>query len=326
LKNTTIQVKGGKMSEVGISYLDYYIPGEELPIGDFLAGIDETSIPPNFKDKAAYEKFIASVLELKSIRIEPRQSEPEMVGGLLEKMFSRHEIEPAEIDLIILAQEPPLSRMTNLAQFIQYSYKMNRAFVMHTSGNLCTNIEVALDTACSLMDSRQDLNNILIIGAIKVEETEKRIIGTYGIFGDGAGIMLVSRRDRKIKLLDSEILCDGSFYKVDLNTDYTTIHSQNYLTSINNLIGRNSLEDELIDKIIIQNANPLLVSQCIALAGFDNEKIFSDNFGKYGHLDCLDFLINLKDATRDNPGPGEKLILSLGIGWAGTYVSSLLSY
>jgi 3-oxoacyl-[acyl-carrier-protein] synthase III len=314
------------MTDVGISYLDYYIPGEELAIDDFLASIGETSVPPNFKDKAAYEKFIASVLELKSIRIETRQAEPEMVGGLLEKMFSRPGIEPADIDLVILAQEPALSQMRNLAQFIQYSYKMSGAYVMHTSGNLCTNIEVALDTACSLMDSRQDLNNILIIGAIKVEETEKRIIGTYGIYGDGAGIMLVSRRDSKIKLLDSEILCDGSFYKGDLNADYTTIHSRNYLTTINNLIGRNSLENEMIDKIIIQNANPLLVSQCISLAGLDNDKIFSHNFGKYGHLDCLDFLINLKDAARDTPDPGEKLALSLGIGWAGTYVSSLLSY
>jgi 3-oxoacyl-[acyl-carrier-protein] synthase III len=314
------------MTDVGISYLDYYVPGEELSIGDFLAGISETSLPPNFKNKAAYEKFIDSVLELKSLRIETRRAEPEMLGVLLEKMFSRHDIEPADIDLVILAQEPLLSQMRNLAQFIQYSYKMSRAYVMHASGNLCTNIEVALDTACSLMDSRQDLNNILIIGAIKVEETKKRIIGTYGIFGDGAGIMLVSRRDSKIKLLDSEILCDGSFYKIDLNADYTTIHSQNYLTSITNLIGRNSLEDEMIDKIIIQNANPLLVSQCIALAGFDKKKIFSGNFGKYGHLYCLDFLINLKDATRDNPDPGEKLILSLGIGWSGTYVSSLLSY
>jgi 3-oxoacyl-[acyl-carrier-protein] synthase III len=249
-----------------------------------------------------------------------------MVGGLLAKMFDQRQIQPAEIDLVILAQEPALSRMRNLAQFIQYSYKMSGAYVMHTSGNLCTNIEVALDTACTLIESRQDLNNILIIGAIKVEKPENRIIGTYGIYGDGAGIMLVSRRDSKIKLLDSEIFCDGSFYKIDLNADYTTIHSRNYLVSINGLIGRNSLEDEMIDKIIVQNANPLLVSQCITLAGLDNDKIFSGNFGKYGHLDCLDFLVNLKDAARDNPEPGEKLILSVGIGWAGTYVSSLLSY
>ena len=314
------------MTGIGISYLDYYVPGEELYIDDFLAGIDETSMPPNFKNKAAYEKFIGSVLELKSIRIETRQTEPEMVGGLLKKMFSQYHIEPADIDLVILAQEPALSRMRNLAQFVRYSYKMNRAYVMHLAGNLCTNIEVALDTACSLMDSRQDLNNILIIGALKVEKPDNRIIGTYGIYGDGAGIMLVSRRDSKIKLLDSKILCDGSFYKIDLNSDYTTIHSQNYLASINELIGRNALEDEMIEKIIVQNANPLLVSQCIALAGFDNNKIFSENFGKYGHLDCLDFLVNLKDATRDASNPGEKLILSVGIGWAGTYVTSLLSY
>jgi len=314
------------MTDVGISYLDYYIPGEELSIGDFLANIAETSIPSNFKDKAAYEKFIGSVLELKSIRIETRQAEPEMVGGLVEKMFSQHNIEPADIDLVILAQEPALSRMRNLAQFIQYSYKMSRAYVMHTAGNLCTNIEVALDMACSLMDSRQDLNNILILGAIKVEQPENRIIGTYGIYGDGAGIMLVSRSDSKIKLLDSQIFCDGSFYKINLNDDYTTIHSRNYLASINELIGRNALENEMIDKIIVQNANPLLVSQCISLAGLDNDKIFSDNFGKYGHLDCLDFLVNLKDVTRNAPESGEKLVLSVGIGWAGTYVTSLLSY
>lgn len=314
------------MTDAGISYLDYYVPQEKLLIADFLAGIDETSLPPRFKNKTVYEKFIDSVLELKSIRIENQRAEPEMLGFLLERMFDRHDIEPEDIDMIILAQEPALSQMRNLAQFIQYSYKMNRAYVMQTCGNLCTNIEITLDMACSLINSRQDLNNILIIGAIKVEEPELRILGTYGIYGDGAGIMLINNRDCKIQLLDNEILCDGSFYKLDLNADNTTIHSQNYLTSINGLIGRNSLEDEMIDKIIIQNANPLLVSQCINAAGFDNDKIFSENFGKYGHLDCLDFLVNLKDAAVNDPESGENLILSIGIGWAGTYVSSLLSY
>ena len=59
----------------GITYIDYYIPQEELSVSDFLDVIDVKSVPASFKDKREYKMFLENVLRLKSLRIETKKDE-----------------------------------------------------------------------------------------------------------------------------------------------------------------------------------------------------------------------------------------------------------
>ncbi len=81
-----------------------------------------------------------------------------------------------------------------------------------------------------------------------------------------------------------------------------------------------------MEKIIIPNSNTLLVSQCLAAAGLKGDKLFMDNQGKYGHMDTVDFVINLKDLIESGTYKREGCIFSFGTGSTGTYISTLLSF
>jgi 3-oxoacyl-[acyl-carrier-protein] synthase III len=309
----------------GITYIDYYIPKEELSIANFLENIDMASIPKNFNGKQEYGEFAASVLNLKSIRIESRLDEAEMIGGLIERLFDTREVKPEDIDVMILAQEKSPHQKVNLPQFLQHKYKMSKAYIVTASGNYCANVEVALNIADLLVKGSDRLKNILIVSFLKVENMEKRVFATYGIVGDAAGIMLLNSDRGKIKLIDNEIISRGMLYNVDLNKDNSLIHSKYYAKCIVDLMKKNSLNNNNIKRVIIQNANPLMISQILDSRGLGSGKIFTANIGKYGHMDCLDFLINLKDLTDNETFNKDDFILAFGTGYAGTYISSLFS-
>lgn len=316
----------------GITYIDYYIPEEEVSISDLLDRIDVKSVPPCFKTKQEYAGFIEKILKLKSLRVETKLDAAAMISKLIERMFRTQDVKAEEIDVIMFAQEPHFFQQENIAKYLQYKYKMDNAYTVNISGNLCANNEIALSAADSLCQSRKDVDNILIVSATKTEGLDKRLFGTFSIVGDAAGIMLFSRTKSRekyyVKLLDNVIMSDGSFHDVNVNDDNSLLHCKSYSKCIVDLIKKNSLKNENIDTIMIPNANSLLVSQCLAAAGLKTDKIFLDNLSKYGHLDCVDFLINLKDILDDGVVDinSDGYIFSFGTGATGSYVSSLLSF
>lgn len=314
----------------GITYIDYYIPEEEMIITDLLENIDVKSVPPSFKTKLEYAVFIESILKLKSIRVETKLDAADMIGVLIERMFNTQDVKAEEIDVVMFAQEPEAFRKKNLAKYLQHRFKMSNAYTVNVSGNLCANNEIALKIAGSLCRSHKDVNSILIVSAAKPESIDKRVFGTFAIAGDAAGIMLVSSKNRggkyNLRLLDNVIMSDGSFHDVDVNVDSSLVHCKSYSMCIMELIKKNSLRDESIEKIIIPNANTMMISQCLAAAGLKTNKIFSNNIGKYGHMDCVDFPINLKDMLDEGIVNKNRYVFSFGTGSIGTYVSSLLSF
>lgn len=312
------------MIEPSIKYIDYYIPEEELSIDNFIDIIDVNSIPKVFKNKKEYLLFIEDILSLKTIRIENTLEPSSMIGKLIEKLFNKGIIKPEEIDIIILAQEPGLNGQKNLAQFLQNKYEMDNSYVFNVSGNNCVNIEIAVDIAFNLIKNNDNMHNILIISSTKTNNINDRIIGAYGIFGDGAGIMLISDINSGIKLIDKVILCNSELYEMNFNVDNSIVHCQFYFKCITELLKKKNLTDDNIKTIIIQNANPMLVTQCISSAGLKQDKIFRNNLGKYGHLNQLDFLVNLKDVWEDESLNKTGYILSFGSGWAGTYVATII--
>ncbi len=316
---------------IGLNYIDYYIPTQELPVSRFLNAIDEKSVPPSFKNKQEYQMFIENILKLKGIRVEANLDEVAMIGGLIEKVFDSEKIEPKDIDIIIATQEPELVTQQNLAKILQLKYKMGRSFIINATGNQCANIEVAIYLASSILHNHQNLNNIMIISSNKAETIDKRTFGTYAVVGDGAGIMLMSNNvdingKYRLRLVDNVIISNAKLYDADINADNAIAHCISYVKCISDLMEKNSISDDNIEKIIIQNANPLMISQCMASAGLDKKKIFTNNIGKYGHMEYVDFMINLKDALDEGIGNKDRYLLTFGTGSAGSYVACLFAF
>lgn len=307
----------------GLMYMDYYIPEDKISIEQLLEDVDECYFPTAFPDKEEYTLFAESVLNLDHIRITKDLDSKDMVNGLIKKMFTMISVIPSEIDFVITTQDAGEDYTKNFGQYLINEYNLSNATTVNISGNHCANLDVAFSIADKFIKSGKDY--VLVIDILKVKSSKNRIIGSYGILGDSSGILLFSSTNSIITLIDTYTLVNGKLFDADLNKDYSMLHIKYYLSGIQKLRSRHQSEFLNLRSIIVQNANPLLITQAIKLSGLDTGLIFTENFGLFGHMNSLDFLINLKSVVQDNLflNAGD-CVLSIGVGWAGTYVFTLL--
>jgi 3-oxoacyl-[acyl-carrier-protein] synthase III len=309
------------MATPGIGYLDYYIPDQTLPVEGFLAQLEDKDIPVLFPGKAEFGDFIDNVLRLDSIRIEEQMGETEMLEDLIQKMFDEQVVEPADVQLIILLFEDKIEGKKNPGHFLQYKFGMSNATILNLSGNHCANLDVAIGLAARLCQG--ETRNILILSVTKKQSPEGRVVGTYGILGDGAALAIVRREDKVLDLKDQVMIAKGMLYEADMTKNNTLVHTRYIRKSVNEILRRNSLAAADIDKVVIQNANPLLQLQTLTEMNFDPKSVFTENIGRYGHLDTIDLVVNLHGVIGLPCSREGARILTIGLGWAGTYVATL---
>lgn len=315
------------MPGIKTAHLSYYVPENRVSIRNLLDSVAEKDIPASFESKEAFGDFIREELKIEEIRIEDKLSDQEMLTNTVEKIFVDAAAEPREIDLIVLAQEEDQRQKLNLGQYIQYEFGMDNAYVLSLSGNHCANIDHALTLSTQISKANENIRNILILGNVKVTSLKDRLVGTYGVLSDGSGTMLLRKDGKGPRLVDSCALSAGRFHETDVNRDDSLILMKYYVKALRDVLAKTGIGTADISHIITQNANPVLTNQCLEMAGLDPEKIFMENQTRYSHLDCLDFLVNLKDLVTSIESSKEKgFILSFGTGWAGSFISSILSY
>jgi 3-oxoacyl-[acyl-carrier-protein] synthase III len=305
----------------GIKYMDYYVPKTHLGINDLIDRMSDNAVPRLFNGKEEYKLFANAVLDLRTVKIEQQMDEYEMLRILVEQMFDKISIDPSSVDMIVLLSERRTSQ--NLAQLIQFKFEMSNAFVLNLSGNHCANFDVAISTLARI--NAHEINNVLILNATLIPDIDSRIIGTYGVLGDAAGVMLLSKQDVALSIVDACNINNGRLYEANVQQDNTLLHTKYMIKCLSTLINKGSLKITDLKKVVVQNANPLLNAHIITHAGIDSSKIFDSNFGKHGHLDCLDLLVNLQDVMNSSELKQGDRILSLGMGWAGSYSSILFS-
>lgn len=309
------------MNNFNLHYLDYYLPETVLSVKDLVDLVDEHVIPPVFENKAEYLMFTKDILEQENVLVETQFSEVEMINGLLTKFFSGSTIKPNEIDLIITCQEGNQNTSESFVKCLQHEHKMTNANVMNISGNHCANVPVIWDFIRSMQNS---MRHILIVAGNKTVNHNDRILGAYGILSDGAGIALLSVDPGICSMKNQVKLSNGSLYKVDMNKDNSLLHYKYMTAGVKKLLENGSLPVDSLASVIPQNANILLLSKVTMGLGIDTRKIFTQNISRSGHVDSVDFIINLKDILDEGKLTSGDTILALNMGWAGSYVSSLI--
>ena len=310
------------MNNYNLQYLDYYLPETILSVKDLVDLVDQHVIPPVFETKADYLMFTKDILEQENVLIEAQLSEVEMLNGLLTKLFSESEIKPAEIDLIVTCQEGNQNTSESFVKCLQHEHKMTNANVMNLSGNHCANVPVIWDFINSIQSS---MLNILIVAANKTANPNDRILGAYGILSDGVGIALLSGKPGVCSIKNQVKLSNGSLYKVDMNKDNSLLHYKYMTAGVKRLMENSGIAVGSLACVIPQNANILLLSKVAMGMGIDTRKIFSQNISRSGHVDSVDFIINLKDILDEGKLKSGDTMLALNMGWAGSYVSSLIT-
>lgn len=316
------------MNETGIKQIKYYVPDTKISVSDLLESIPDgnINIPMSFSGKQEYTSFIRNELKVDQICIESTLKDFEMLASTVEQLFIDKAIEPEQIDLILLAQESGQRQKQNLAQYIQYEFDIKNAYIINISGNYCANVDYALTLANTMCKGNEEINNVLIMANVKIDDPAKRLAGTYGIISDGSGAMLVGKGFAGVRFLDSSIVSSGLFHRGELNPNDFLVLLKLYIKCIDRLLHKTGVKAENIHDVIIQNANPLIITQGLKYFGIDSSRIFDANKFRYAHVDCLDLLVNLKDLIDLRQNRHDGLVLSFGLGVAGSFISSLFSF
>jgi 3-oxoacyl-[acyl-carrier-protein] synthase III len=133
-----------------------------------------------------------------------------MVTQVARRIIASRELDPADIDLIIVATSTPDMSFPSTACLVQNEIGATRAWAFDLSA-ACTGFVYALVTGAQFIHTGAH-SKVLIIGADKMSAiTDFQDRNTCVLFGDGAGGVLLERSEAAdTGLLDFELHADGA--------------------------------------------------------------------------------------------------------------------
>jgi 3-oxoacyl-[acyl-carrier-protein] synthase III len=307
---------------VYVEYLDCYIPETKMNLADF-PDLPE-SVRPYFSGSEDFLNYAKSVLCLDSIRVEQRLGLEEMVMLLVDQYMRGHGAAARTVKYVIIATDQSYD-LKDYGHHILQRLAIPRSTVFRVADNYCVNVDLAIGLATTLLRANQEPSRAIIISGTKNGNgLAKRVVGTYGILGDSAGITVLSneRGSHLAEVIGQAVISRGELAEIDLTRDSTLLHLQSYSICLKELLSKSSLLPSMVDQVVIHNANELLIVQVIKSCRIKAAAINDSNHGKFGHMGSCDLVLNLKTILeREERAAGN--IVSLNLGIIGTYVATL---
>jgi len=241
------------------------------------------------------------------------------------------DIEPADLDLVILATSTPDYLVPSTACLVQDALGARcGAFDLQA---VCSGFVYALCIAHQFIVAGT-AHHVLVIGA----DTFTRIIdftdrNTCVLFGDGAGAVVLSASDQPGGLCSFALGSDGSGYdqlyvpaggsRMPLTPELLTAHQQfvkmdgrevfRFATrvvapSIEGVAAQAGIAKSAIDLVVLHQANTRIIDAAVKRLGIDPGKVFV-NLDRYGNTVAASIPIALCEAAEQ------------GLLWPGAYVA-----
>ena len=263
--------------------------------------------------------------------------------------IKRAEIDPLEIEMILVATVTPDTFFPSTACYVQKGIGAKNASAMDISA-ACAGFLYGLDLANGLIVSGQ-YDTILVVGA----EVFNNIVdwndrNTCVLFGDGAGAAVVQGTDEEKGIISSYIGSDGDYADIDLlgipaggsRMPVTTDAIDNNLNKIQmngrevfklgvrlmpeaaeRALKKADLSVEDVDLLIPHQANLRIIEAVGHRLGVPRDKVYV-NVDKYGNTSAATVIIALDEAIREGRAKPDDLILLVTFGAGLTWGSTLL--
>ncbi len=263
-------------------------------------------------------------------------------------LLRKREIDPGEIDCIIVATITPDMFFPATACLVQNNLGASRAWGFDLSA-ACSGFLFALDAGTRMIESGQH-SIVLIIGA----DTMSAIMdytdrATCILFGDGAGAVLLEPCEAGNEgILDSILRCDGSGAKylcvegggsLYPPTAETVASKKHYLYQDGRVVykyavklmadvsaevaQRNGLTSKDIQLFIPHQANQRIVEATAERLGLTEDQVLS-NIDRYANTTAATIPLGMADAVEQGRlKPGDNVILAAfgaGFTWGGIYI------
>ncbi|WP_298478440.1 beta-ketoacyl-ACP synthase III [uncultured Maribacter sp.] len=223
-----------------------------------------------------------------------------------EDLIAKKNINPEEIDLVVVATATPDNMVASTAAFVASEIGAKNAFAYDLLA-ACSSFLFGISTVAGYIESGR-YKKVLLIGADKMSsilDYEDRT--TCIIFGDGAGAVLFEPNTEGLGLQDEFLRADGSgrqFLGMEGGgslmpaTIESVTNKKHYIFqegrtvfkfAVSNMAGaaaeimeRNSLTHEDVDWLVPHQANKRIIDATSNRMGLDSDKVMM-NIQKYGN-------------------------------------------
>lgn len=184
------------ITNVKISGTGSYVPST-IYSNEYLESIVDTS-----------SKWIFETLGIKERRIAaPGETTSDIAAKAAIRAMENANIEPKDIDLIIVATTTPDRKAPSTACFVQEKIKAYNAGAFDISA-VCTGFLYAITTGTHFL-ATGGYKNILVIGADTFSKITDWTRRDCVFFGDGAGAIILSRAEDATGFIMSKVYADG---------------------------------------------------------------------------------------------------------------------
>ena len=312
-----------------------YLPKKVLTNHD-LENIVETS-----------DEWIQSRTGIRERRIvQNGEATAEMSTNAIRDLMKKKELDPEEIDTIIVATITPDMMFPSSAALIQKNINARNAWGYDLSA-ACSGFLFALDSGAALIESKR-CKKVIVVGA----DTMSSILNfqdrnTCILFGDGAGAVLLEPSE-DYGIIDSELKIDGNggeYLKMDaggslLPATHETIDNKlHYIAQDGKTVfkyavkgmadisyevaNRNNLKGKDIALFIPHQANKRIIDATTKRLGLNKSQVMI-NIDKYANTTAATIPICIAEAAENNLlNNGDNVILSAfgaGFSWGATYL------
>lgn len=260
-------------------------------------------------------------------------------------LMKKRDLNPEEIDLVLLASATPDMPVAATAAFVASEIGAVNAFSYDIQA-ACSSFLYGMSTAASYIESGR-YKKVLLIGADKmssiIDYTDRT---TCIIFGDGAGAVLFEPNEEGMGLQDEFLRTDGvgrEFLKIDAGgsilpaSEETVKNKQHYVFqdgksvfkfAVSNMadvsakiMERNKLSHEDVQWLVPHQANKRIIDATAKRMGLDEKKVMM-NIHRYGNTTSATLPLLLFDYEKQLK-KGDNLVFAAfggGFTWGSIYL------
>jgi len=268
-----------------------------------------------------------------------------MATRAAQDLIAKNNIDPKEIDLVIVATATPDMLVASTAVFTATEIGATNAFAYDLQA-ACSSFLYGMSVASTYVESGR-YKKVLLIGADKmssiIDYTDR---ATCIIFGDGAGAVLFEPNEEGLGFQDEYLRSDGvgrEFLKIDAGgsilppSEETVKNGQHYVHqegrtvfkfAVSNMadvsekiLERNNLTKDTVNWLVPHQANKRIIEATANRIGLNEEKVMM-NIYKYGNTTSATLPLLLADYEKELK-KGDNLIFAAfggGFTWGAIYL------
>ena len=291
------------------------------------------------------DEWIKTRTGIEKRRVAVTETTHELATKAALEALRESELEPTEIDLVIVATVSPDTNMPSTASLVAKNIGATKARCFDLSA-ACSGFIFASEVATSMM-KQGSYQNALVIGAeVLSTRLDWQDRGTCVLFGDGAGAVIYQKSLEKNQVHCIEIGTDpegaqlitlpvhterSAFYEGEIKRPVISMNGRQVYAfsttkvpeSIKQVIAQVGLTLEDIDWFILHQANSRIMDSVAQKLGVAKER-FIKNIAEYGNTSAASIPMALYDARKQLKS-GDKVILT-GFGAGLTWGTMLLEW